>query len=260
MRFSYTEETMLEKYLILRDAFLSKYEELNLKDKKIHLISLINDTTLLIRKAKLKYDEILPLYKIGLKTKLLFDKEILTYNTYTTMISVANHKGDFEFSEKIISNYTSNLSIEYQSDALVWAKAHTAYNKKEYNLALDFLLESETKSNYFQLITRTLTTQVYFDLYLQDKSYQDYLINYFDSFEKWLYREKFRSESSKKAFTRFVQKCKALEKLYSAIDFDVDKVENLLKEEKNLQALSWVKEKVNEILKKRSPKRLDNLS
>ena len=254
MRFSYTEETMLEKYLILRDAFLSKYEELNLKDKKIHLISLINDTTLLIRKAKLKYDEILPLYKIGLKTKLLFDKEILTYNTYTTMISVANYTGDFDFTEKVITDYTSNLSIEYQADALMWAKAHTSYYKKEYNLALDFLLENESKSSYFQLISRTLTTQVYFDLYLQDASYQDFLINYFDSFEKWLYREKFRSEFAKKGFIRFVQKCKALEKLYSAADLDINKIENLLKGEKNLQGLAWLKEKVDIVLEKRSLK------
>lgn len=254
IRFAYTEATMLEQYLILREAFTQRYEELNLKDRKIHLISLINDTTLLIRKAKFKYGEILPLYKLGLKTKLLFDKEILTYNTYTTMISVANYIEDFDFTEKVIENYTSNLSIEYQMDALIWAKAHTAYYKKEYNLALDFLLENETKSGYFQLITRTLTTQVYFDLYLQDSSYQDFLINYFDSFEKWLYREKFRSEFAKKGFTRFVQKCKALEKLYSAIDLDLDKVENFLKEEKNLQGLAWLKEKTAEILEKRSSK------
>ena len=254
MRFAYTEEKMVEQYFTLRDAFLENYKQLNLKEQKIHLISLLNDTTLLIRKTKINYGEILPFYKLGLETKIIFHKDMLTYNTYTTIISAGNGKGDFDFTEQVIANYTSNLSIEYQQDAFIWAKAHTAYYKKDYNLALDFLLKKETKSSYFQLISRTLTTQVYFDLYLQDPSYQDFLLNYFDSFEKWLYREKFRSEAAKKAFTRFVQKCKALEKLYSAIDFDVNAVKNLLEEEKNLQGLAWLEEKIDVILNKRSSK------
>ena len=72
MRFGYREESMLEQYFELRAAFLERYEELNLKEQKVHLISLLNDTIQLIKFDLLEISETLPLYKVGLSAKLIF--------------------------------------------------------------------------------------------------------------------------------------------------------------------------------------------
>ncbi len=48
------------------------------------------------------------------------------------------------------------------------------------------------------MISKLLNIQVYFDLYLKDDSYNFYLLNYLDTFEKWIIREKFRSQLLKK--------------------------------------------------------------
>jgi hypothetical protein len=251
MRFAYTEEDRIKQYFILRDAFLSGYEKLNLKEQKIHLIGLLNDASLMFRMGHLEIIETLPLYKLGLKTGILLHKGKLTYNTFTIIVTVSNTKKDFAFTKQFIADYKDKLDGKFQEEAITWAKAHMAYYKEDYNTALDLLLTSENKSNYFQLLSRSLTTQVYFDLYLSDNSYQEYLLNYFDSFERWLSREKFKSEFTKKGFIKFVQKCRALEKHYSNLNFQSEKVKDLLSEE-NIQGLTWLKEKQNIILKLRS--------
>ena len=74
-----------------------------------------------------------------------------------------------------------------------------------------------------------LTLQVYFDLYLINDSYDDYLFSFFDSFEKWVQREKFSSKAVKKSLLRFIQISRSLAKEYNNVNFNVEKVENILK-------------------------------
>lgn len=51
------------------------------------------------------------------------------------------------------------------------------------------------------------------------------------------------SASNRKAFIRFVQKCRTLIRYYADVDFDAQKVERLLEEESNIQALNWLERK-----------------
>lgn len=93
---------------------------------------------------------------------------------------------------------------------------------------------------------------MYFDLYLKDDSYQAYLFSFFDAFEKWLGREKVWSGSARTSFLRFVQKCRQLARYYGDADFKPDKVKKLLDDERNVQALNWLNQKKEEILRLRT--------
>lgn len=257
MRFGYREETMLEQYFELREVFLERYAELNLKEQKVHLISLLNDTTLLGRKKLIDITESLPIYKLGVQTEVLIDGDKMPYNLYVTIVSASNYKGDIPYTESFIKKYTNKLKIDFQIDGYKWAMAHTAYSKEEYMDCIDILLSHKFKILYFQLITKLLYVQVYFDLYIQDNSYQYYLFNFLDSFEKWINREKFRSELVKKSYLRFVQISRVLAKQFAGIDFQFEKVEKLLEKENNIQAPNWLNKKIKIILelkKKRSPR------
>ena len=94
-----------------------------------------------------------------------------------------------------------------------------------------------------------LATQVYFDLFLQDASYQEYLWQYFDTFEKWLNRDNTRSAPGKFAFLRFVQCCRTLARYYTDLSPKPARLENLLEREGNIQAMNWLKQKKEEVLK-----------
>lgn len=257
MRFNYTDDNFLNHYLSIRKFFLENFEKLNHVDKKINFFSLVNDTSKLIRSRVFDITEHLPLYKIGLKTQIIFNEGTLTYFTYSMIVAASNTKKDFKFTKNFIETYSVKLEANIQKDGFNWAKAHTAYYQGNLNHCLDLLLSHDFKSQYFQQITKMLTTQVYFDLYLKDSSFQSYLFNYFDSFEKWLLRENFRSQLKKKSYLRFVQISRILAKSITQVNFNKNKIENLLKNESNIQASEWLTRKIKIILKiksKRLPK------
>jgi len=254
MRFDYMMEDKIGQYFKLRDTYLNRYDELNKKEQKVQLVSLLNDTSRLVRARFFDLTETLPLYKLGLKTGIILTEGKLTFITYVTIVMASNLKKDFSFTKEFIELYTPKLKKELQSDAVYWAKAHTLYREEKLMECLDILLSHHFKFNYFQKAVRVLTTQVYFDLYLKDDSYQSYLFNYFDSFEKWLLRHKMDSKIVKIGYLRFVQKCRALAKRYSDVNFQPEKVKKLLEGEPNVQASNWLNQKIKQVikLKKRS--------
>lgn len=252
MRFAYTENNLLEQYQQLRTAFLQKFEQLNEKEQKVHLLSLLNDTSKLTRAKAFSITAFLPLYKLGLKTEILLHQGMLTYTTFSTIVSASNLARDFSFTSYFIEKYTPKLAEPYQKDALNWAKAHTANRKNKLTDSLDILLKHDFKTFHFQLMSKLLASQTYFDLYIKDDSYQEYLFNYFDAFEKWLMREKLGSQITKEGFLRFVQKCRSLTKLYADINFYPEKLNQLFENEKNIQALSWLKEKKELVIQLRN--------
>ncbi len=252
MRFDYSEENQLEKYFDLRNTFLQRYEELNEKQLKIHFISLINDSIRLVRARQFDITELLPLYKMGLKSEILIHEGILPYSNFVAIVAASNTKRDFAFSNEMIEVYTDKLDSKVKPDGIFWAKAHTAYYRGNLNNCLDYLLGHDFKVKYFQKITKVLTTQVYFDLYLENDAYQSYLFNYFDSFEKWILREKFGATLTKKSYLRFVQISRTLAKVYTDVNFNARKISNLLKNESNIQAPEWLGRKIEQIIKKKN--------
>lgn len=251
LRFDYTDDNRWTQYHKIRQQLVDCFSQLNEKEQKVHLLSLINDTISFIKSGKLALSELLPMYQLGLENGVLLDQGKITESTYTTVVVLSNSKGDFDYTYSFIDRYTPKLEEKVQPDCLHWAQAHTAYWQQELELCLDILQEYNFQKFYFQLLGRMLHTQAYFDLYLKDDSYQLFLFNYLDAFEKWLNREKVWSKKNKISFLRFVQKCRTLAKCYGDIIFQVDKVSTLLEDTSNIQALDWLKRKQREVLERR---------
>ena len=241
------EESLLPQFLQLQTAFMERFDALNAREQNIHLLSLLNDAKQLIKAGALDITESLPLYQLGLTTGAVLNQGKMTSNTYLTIVTASNTKGTFDFTGHFTDKYTVCLAGEVRDDCARWAGAHTAYWRKELKGCLAILQGYHFRAHNVQLISRELTTQMYFDLYLKDKSYHFYLFHYFDTFEKWLNRQTAKSATNKTAFLRFVQTCRTLAKYYA--DPKPQKLENLLDQEQNIQALNWLKLKREEVLR-----------
>jgi len=248
LRFEYDADNFLEKYQQLKAAFLERFEALNPKEKRIHLISLMNDTVVLIRAKKLDLSARFTLYKLGLENGILLNNGVLSLKTFVSILSDSNMLKDFHYSSFVIEAYIQKLNPSVQKDALQWALAHKAYHQKNLEECLELLLHYEFDEYFFKIMSKLLTTQLYFDLFLKGSSYDEYLFNYFDSFEKWLQREKFRSKFNKQSFLRLIQKSRQLAKLHIKKPLQVDLVRNLLEGENNIQAPKWLKQKIEEVI------------
>lgn len=246
LRFIESEDPVI-KFFKIKEQYLSSCNNLNSREDKIHLLSLLNDCLILIKKGQLEISESLPLYKLGLERRSLLSNGILSRTTFTAIVTTSNSIGDFRFTKKFINNYVNKLEEDVQDDCYYWALGHTAYWEGNLEDCLEILQKRDFKVNYFQLITKVLRTQAYFDIALIDSSYESYLFNFFDTFEKWLNREKVWSVSVKKSFLSFVQIARAMAKQYFEIEFNRRKVEDLFSKERSIQALNWLtirKEKI----------------
>ena len=252
LRFSYTNQNMLENYEKIKSLFFEKYMDLNEMEQKVHLKSLLNDNALLGRMGLIDYTSNLPIYKFGLRTNLLMQNEKLSRAAYVTIVSSSNTKGDFEFTEHFVETYSKNLEENIQEDAVQMAKAHTAYRKGNLQESIDILLQHQFRNTYFQIVTRIMTVQVYFDLFLESDSYQSFLFNYFDSFEKWIQREKHRSTAQKKSYLQFIQICRLLAKNFIEADFSKERVERIFEGNLNVQALTWLKKRKDKVIEFRT--------
>ena len=248
MRFAYQEDSMVEQFLHLRKVFIESFIKTNKKEQKMHLLWLLNDAFYLIKRKKIDLAEFFPLYELGVSNDLLLQHGMMTRVTYTTSIIVSNSLNKFEFTSLIIEKYSKFLLKEIQADAISWAKAHTASKKKQYDLALQLLLSHDFASLYFKKVTRVLTLQTYFELFLNSSSsYYLYLLSFCDSFEKWVQREKLLSQGNKEAYLHFIQKCRSLAKIYLDVDFNEQKLLDVLSGESNIEAFKWLTEKQEQI-------------
>lgn len=248
MRFAYNDKELLPQYLKLKAAFMERLDVLNNKEQTTQLLSLLNDAKLLIKSGILDITDSLPLYQLGLTSGAILHQGEISSNTYMTIVSASNTKGSFDFTGHFIDKYTHCLAKETRNDCSHWARAHTAYWRKDLPACLAILQGYQFEELQFQMIGRVLSTQAHFDLYLADASYQFYLLNFLDAFEKWLSRDKIWAKSNTAAFLRFVQVCRAIAGHYADPDFNPQKIKNLLTKEHNIQALNWLIQKKEEVL------------
>lgn len=248
MRFAHTDQASLPQYLELKTALIQRFEELSPKEQTTQLLSLINDAKMLIKAGIIDITDSLPLYQLGLSSGAILSQGKISSNTYMTIVSASNTKGTFDFTSHFIDTYTPCLPAETRNDCEHWAKAHTAYWQKGPQFCLSILQVYQFEALQFQLTGRVLCTQAHFDLYLSDSSYQFYLLNHLDAFEKWLSRDKIWAKPNTMSFLRFVQACRTLVRYYSDPKPNTQKIEKLLDYDENIQALNWLKQKTRVVM------------
>ena len=248
-RFEYVESEMQSQFFDLCAYFFEHFEKISFREQQSQLFSLLNDAFYLRRKRELQLSDIFPIYKFGFKNDLFLLDGIITRVTYTTAIVISNSLEDFDYSMHIIKHYSQHLSGEIRNDAINWAHAHTYSKKEQFEECLETLLSHDFRIIYFQRIIRVLTLQTYFELYLNTPdSYLEYLLSYCSAFEKWIQREKRLSKLLKASYFKFIQKCRAMVKIHSAVEFSEKDLKELLQHTNNIEAIDWLLSKQQQIL------------
>jgi len=238
-RFQYTEENELNQYFDLREEW------------KIHFFSILSDSTHLRKRGLIDLSDALPLFKFGLSSGILIEKERIKPSLFVTIVSASNLKRDFEFTKDFAENYAKYLPEKAQEDGKFYAMAHIANRKKKLTECLGLLTENKFKNQFFKLSTKILELQNYFDFLLDNESYRDIFFSYCRAVEKWIRIENIRSVSNKEGFVNFVLKCRALMRLYLEPDFKEDAVRLVLNGKINVQPINWLFEKRDEIIQRR---------
>lgn len=245
-RFEFPADDDENRFKTLEPIFLKNYKSIHPKEQKIHFALLLNDFMRLRGKGKVDLMESLPLYKLGAEENWILQEGTISAIQFANIVSVSNAAKDFEFSYWFVGNFAPLLPEAIRKEGSVFGLAHTLNKEEKYEEAIELLISLEFKATYFQRGSRLITTQAYFDLHLQNPSYQSFLLDYCDAFEKWLRREKVKGDV--RSWIRFVQFVRTLSKLYYAIPFDAQKVEDLFEDTSYLQAVNWLRLKKEKVL------------
>jgi len=224
---------------------------LNNRDRKIHFFSILSDSTHLRKRGLIDLSDALPLFKFGLSSGILIEKERIKPSLFVTIVSASNLKRDFEFTKDFAENYAKYLPEKAREDGEFYALAHMANRKKKLTECLELLIENKFSNQFFKLSTKILELQNYFDFSLDNESYRDIFFSRCGSTENWIRRENIRSVSNKEGFVNFVLKCKALMRLYIEPDFREDAVRLILNGKINIQPINWLFEKRDEVIERR---------
>ena len=200
-----------QDFWTLKEQFLKLREQLPYPDQKRLLLLLINEALSELLKGDTRIiPHIFELYRTGVDQKLIFHHGYLTQRTFINVITASDLAGEIDYAQDFAKTYLNALPAKLRPDAHIWARAYLARLQKKYTVSLDLIAQHSFSNFAFSLLGRMLSLKSYFDLFRQDDSYYQFLLNYLESFEKWLRRENILSLEQKTAHLNFLKYVKRL--------------------------------------------------
>ncbi len=130
-------------------------------------------------------NEVLDLYKEGLKQEIFLINGILSRFTYRNIVAIGLKMGNYDWVESFIHTYKLNLEKKYQEGVFSYALGHLEYERKNFKDALTLLKRVEHSDLLITLVAKTLLLKIYYELDELDK-----LESHLDSMKTFLRRKK----------------------------------------------------------------------
>jgi len=175
----------------------------------------------------------LSLYEEGISTGVLFDNGYLSHWTYTNVVRLGLKDKRFDWTERFINKYKSNLPPEAFSDAFHLNLADLHFNKQEYNEVLGHLSKVKFSDPFYHIASKLILIKTFYELYEEES-----LLSSLASFTLFLKRNKGISSAYKKTCLNF---CGLLNQLMRN---NQKKRDQLLKDINTIQPLTeraWLK-------------------
>lgn len=105
---------------------------------------------------------------------------------YKNYITLALKFNEIHLAELFLEKYKDYLHDEYKVDVFNLNKAMILFEKKEYKMVIDLLLNCKFNDVFYKLNQRRLLVKTYFELSILDNSYFSLLQDYIAAFKKYL--------------------------------------------------------------------------
>ena len=258
-RLAKSDDASPQKLKELYKTYQKNFNFLALREQKQFLYYLLNDAARLISGGYPKGNELMfNLYKFGLKHNLLFHKNQITSFTFNNIVTIGNVLLQTSFTQQFIQNHYLKLPNDIQEDGKIWATGHSLYYKKQWDKARQLLIAHKFKKSLFNIQSRMLLLQIYFDLFQTEQIKLITLSAYFEATKKFFIRKSYFKETVIKSYLNFIKHTHALAKIYDKKKLANRPFEVLSKKvntEKHLHGRKWLTNKITEIKKQQGGKK-----
>lgn len=151
---------------------------------QLHLLA-INYCVQKINQGQTNYfQEVLELYKEGLRQETLINNGILSQFTYYNIVVAALQTGDFEWAEWFIPQYKNRLEKKYRESAYSFNLARLHYSKGNKEDALELLQKANYRDLLLNLAAKTLAMKIYYE-----SAEYELLQSHLDAMKKYISRK-----------------------------------------------------------------------
>lgn len=109
------------------------------------------------------FQEIIHLYRQGLKGGYLLENGVLSRFTYYNIVAAGLRVGDFEWVEACIYQYRSKLERAYRESSFSFCLARLEYARQHYHAALPLLQKANYRDPLLHLAAKTLLLKIYYE-------------------------------------------------------------------------------------------------
>ncbi len=166
--------------------------------------------------------------------------------TFRNIMIVGLTLKEYRWLEWFAGKYIDEIKPEYRENMKNLLLANISYAERKFDEALVYITKVKYDLFLYKLDVKILMLKIYFELNLYEQAY--YLI---DSFRHYLSNSDDLTESNKIQHTNFLNIYSKL--LRAKSNEDTGEYKNILSELKNTELVSarnWLKEKINELIKK----------
>lgn len=193
-----------DQYLKIKTHFIGNIDKISAENKLAIIRILLNYLISNINKGGAGYQaKVLELYKLGLKESLFIENEQINGATFSNIVSVGLYEKEFDWVEQFIISYNKYLTESIRSDTTCLALGLLHYHKNEFSKTIDLILNHSFSKPLLILRSKTTLLRTYFEQYLKDNSYYDFLIAQTQAFEKFIRRNRYISDNKKESYLNF---------------------------------------------------------
>ena len=182
--------------------------------------------------------ELLDLYKTGLESKAFIESGTLSRWTYKNIVEIGLGLKEYDWIETFIHQYEPFIEKAYRKDIFNYNLAKLHYHRKEYDEAMQRLLDLNEKDLLLQLDVKRLQCKIYYEL-----EEWKALDSHAHSFELYVRRQK-SIGYHKQNYLNFTRCLKKLLKLNFYDEKEVEKLRLTIQEFKVLPEKRWLLEQL----------------
>lgn len=190
------------------------------------------------------FSELFGLYKEALQTGIYVQENTLDPVVFRNIVSVALRLKEYTWTKAFISDYGSMIALEFQINAVQYAKALMSFYLKDYKDVLEHIHNMTVMDLSYELNSKVLMITTYFEM--QEVDALDSLL---DSFYVYLNRRKDITQNRRDIYLNLISFTRRFMNLAPSDKAGHQKLLDKLDDTKIIGSRAWLKEKIQERLK-----------
>lgn len=230
-------------YIFVKDFYIKNFDELADENKINTIFYLINYCNQALRsKQSFKLKEMFSLYEFSLKNGLLIKENIIDSASFKNIVTISTALSKHDWAFDFISKNKRYLKTKDSENVIKLSLARVYQSKGEDEKVIELVQDIVFQDVFDNIVVRTMMVKSYFSL--NEWHTLDF---YFESFQRFIKRNKGISPEMKLALTNMISVTRKLVKAKTVNGHSKNGLEELLHNTKPLFMSSWLQNKISQL-------------